>query len=151
MKKLSFATCGAAAMLMLLTAWSGSGPLGSLGSAFDMIGGSTAIKNIASNFVNASLKDPRLAGLLSGKKIDPAATSGKVSDQLCALLGGGCKAPLTDSQIASSASKVSPDQSKAISDNFSSTLNKVVSDPLVREAVTKALGNKIPGVLAALL
>jgi truncated hemoglobin YjbI len=151
MKKLAFATCGAATILMLLSGLSSAGPLASLGSAFDMIGGSSSIKSIASNFVNAALKDPRLAGLLSGKKVDPAATSGKVSDQLCALLGGGCKAPLTDSQLASSASKVSPEQSKAISDHFSSALNKVVSDPMVREAVTKALGNKIPGVLAGLL
>jgi len=76
---------------------------------------------------------------------------GKVSDQLCALLGGGCQAPLTDAQLSTAASKVSADQSKAIWDNFQSALNGVVSDMSDRQLVSKAVVRKLPGMLAGLL
>ena len=34
---------------------------------------------------------------------------------------------------------------KAISDNFGSALNSAVSDPAVRDLVTKTVGSKFPG------
>src|SRR5262245_34831806 len=86
----------------------------SVTSAFDKLGGTKGVTSMASELVSSSLKDPRLAGLTRGKNIDQAAASGKVSDQLCSMLGGGCTAPLTDSQLASGAKKLSPDESKAI-------------------------------------
>ena len=131
------------------------GSLGSLsslgGSAYQMLGGNQAVASLAGDFVDKALKDPRLAGLIGGKKIDSSAVAGKVSDQICALLGGGCKAPLTDSQLASAASKVSPAQSQAVSDHFNAALSKVTSNPTVRELVTKSLGDKLPGILAGVL
>jgi hypothetical protein len=120
-------------------------------SLYQQLGGSSSTSNIASSFVGSSLKDPRLSSLTAGKTIDPTAASSKVSDQLCSMLGGGCKAPMTDAQIASGASKISPAQSQAISDNFSSALNGVVSDPHVRQLVTSSVGSKLPGVLGSLL
>jgi hypothetical protein len=150
MRKLAIATLGIAMSLTQGT-WSQIPSLGSLGSAFQMLGGSQSVTSLSSGLVSSALQDPRLASLVKGKNVDPTATSGKMSDQLCAMLGGGCKAPLTNSQVASAASKLTPTQSKAITDNFQSVLSKVASDPLVREAVTKAVGNKIPGVLAGLL
>jgi hypothetical protein len=115
-------------------------------STFDQLGGMSTVNKLASGFVNSSLKDPRLSGLTAGRTVDAAASSAKVSDQLCAILGGGCKAPLTDAQLSSAAGKLSPDQTKALSDNFSTTLNSLASNPAVRDAVTKAVGNKLGGL-----
>lgn len=120
-------------------------------SAFEKLGGSSNMSSIASGFVNSSLKDPRLAGLTAGKTVDPTAASGKVSNQLCAMLGGGCQAPLTSSQVSAAASKVTPAQSQAISQNFGSALNNVVSDSSVRDLVTKTVGSQLPGVLGGVL
>jgi truncated hemoglobin YjbI len=120
--------------------------MGSAASAFDQLGGMSSVNKLASGFVNSSLKDPRLSGLTAGKSVDAAASSAKVSDQLCAILGGGCKAPLTDEQLASAANKLTPDQKSALSDNFSSTLNSLASNPAVRETVTKAIGSKLGGL-----
>jgi hypothetical protein len=115
-------------------------------STFDQLGGMSTVNKLADGFVNSSLKDPRLSGLTAGRTVDAAAASTKVSDQLCAVLGGGCKAPFTDAQLSSAASKLSPDQTKALSDNFSSTLNSLASNPAVRDAVTKAVGSKLGGL-----
>lgn len=119
-------------------------------SAFDQLGGMNSVNKLASGFVNSSLKDPRLSGLTAGRTVDTAAASTKVSDQLCAILGGGCKAPFTDTQLSSAASKLSPDQAKALNDNFTSTLNSLASNPAVRDAVTKTVGSRLGG-LAGLL
>lgn len=130
---------------------SSMGSAASATSVFDKIGGSKNVTSIASDLVSSSLKDPRLAGLTAGKTVDASAASAKVSDQLCAALGGGCTAPMSDSQLASAASKVTPEQSKAISDNFSSSLGRVVSDPSVRSLVSKTVGSKLPGILGGVL
>ena len=152
MKKLTITTLAFAMILKLLTASAQLPSLSSLGgSAFQMLGGSQAVSSMAGNWVGSAMKDPRLASLLKGKNIDPAVVSAKVSDELCALLGGGCKPALSNSKIASAASKLTPAQSSAITDHFNSALSKASSDPMVSQAVTSALGSKIPGVLAGLL
>jgi len=120
-------------------------------SAYHMLGGAKGVESLASNFLSSSLKDPSLSGLTKGKTIDTAAATDKVSNQLCSELGGGCKAPFTDSQISSAASKLSADQSKSISNNFSSALSKLTSDPTIQELVTKTVGSKLPGILASVL
>jgi hypothetical protein len=119
-------------------------------SAFDQLGGMNSVNKLASGLINSSLKDPRLSGLTAGRNIDATASSAKVSDQLCAILGGGCKAPLSNDQLSAAANKLSPDQTKALSDNFASTLNGLSSNPAVRDTVTKAVGSKLGG-LAGLL
>jgi hypothetical protein len=124
--------------------------MSSAASAFDQLGGMSSVNKLASGMVNSSLKDPRLSGLTAGRSIDAAASSAKVSDQLCAILGGGCKAPLSNDQLSAAANKLSPDQAKALSDNFTSTLNSLSSNPAVRDTVTKAIGSKLGG-LAGLL
>jgi hypothetical protein len=131
----------------------GCSSVGSLAeaSAFSKLGGSSGVTSLASNLVNSSISDPRLASLTAGKSVDAAASSDKVSNQLCAMLGGGCKAPLTESQIESAASKLSPAQSQAITDHFSTSLASVASNSDVRDAVTKAVGSKLPGVVSGLL
>lgn len=109
------------------------------------------ISHLASGFVGSALKDPRLAGLSAGKSVDAAATSGKVTNQLCAMLGGGCKAPLSEQQVAQAASKVSPEQSSAISEHFNSSLSSIESNSKVRDIVMASVGDKLPGVLAGVL
>jgi truncated hemoglobin YjbI len=140
--------CTAAALVVagLLGACSSAPSMGTAASAFDQLGGMSSVNKLASGFVNTTLKDPRLSALTAGRNVDTAAASAKVSDQLCSMLGGGCKAPLTDAQLSSAASKLSPDQANAISSNFSSTLNSLSSNPAVREAVTKAVGSKLGGL-----
>jgi hypothetical protein len=105
---------------------------------------------LASNLPNSSVKDPSLSGLTSAKSLDSASATAKLPDQLCSSLGGGCKAPFTGQQISSAASNLIPDQSKAMTSNFTSALSKVASDPTVTELVTKTVGNKVPGMLALL-
>jgi hypothetical protein len=129
-----------------VAACSSMGSMGSAVSAFDQLGGMSSVNKLAGGLVNSSLKDPRLSGLTAGRTVDAAASTTKVSDQLCAMLGGGCKAPLTDDQLATAASKLSPDQKAALSDNFTSTLNSLASNPAVRDAVTKSLGSKLGGL-----
>jgi truncated hemoglobin YjbI len=120
--------------------------MGTAMSVFEQLGGMNTVNQLANGFVNSSLKDPRLTALTAGRAVDVGAASTKVSDQLCSILGGGCKAPFTDAQLSSAASKLSPDQSKAISDNFTSTLNSLASNPAVRDAVTKAVAGKLGGL-----
>jgi hypothetical protein len=158
---------GASAVVALgLAGWSTPAPggmagsmgsLGSIGSLmssasiFKQLGGMRKVRSLASAFVDSSLKDPRIAQLTSGKSVNPAATSDQVSKQLCAMLGGGCRAPLTNSQVASAASTVSPGQATAISQHFSASLKRIVANPMLRAAVIKALGSKLPGVLTGFL
>jgi hypothetical protein len=151
MKHYATAACLFVVVSVALFGCSSMGSAGSAMNVYEKLGGSKNLSSVASGFVNSSLKDPRLSALTGGKNIDASAVSGKVSNQLCSMLGGGCTAPMTDSQLTSAASKVNPDQSKAISDNFTSALNSVVSDPQVRELVTKTVGSKVPSVLAGLL
>lgn len=148
------ATCVAVVAGMALCGCSSVGSMGNIGHAtslFQRLGGNRNVSSMASDLVNRSIKDPRLASLTSGKNIDPATSSSRVSNQLCSMLGGGCRAPLSDSQVASAASRLTPDQSRAISENFNSSLSRVASNSSVRDKVTKAVGDKIPGVVGGLL
>jgi hypothetical protein len=131
----------------------GCSSMGSVGDAtnlFSTLGGHN-VKNMATDLVSKTIKDPRLASLTGGKPVDAAASSGKVENQLCSMLGGGCKAPLTDEQVADAASRVTPGQSHAINEHFNSSLSTATADPSVQNKIREALGNKIPGVLAGIL
>ena len=146
--KLIRTICVIAAAIMCLVACKGMGS--SAKSAYDMLGGTKGVESLASGFLNSSLKDSSLSGLTSAKNFDSASATTKLSNQLCSSLGGSCKAPFTDQQISSAASNLTSDQSKAITNNFTSALSKVASDPTVRELVTKTVGSKVPGILASL-
>jgi hypothetical protein len=130
-----------------LVASNGMAQLG--GSLFQQLGGSEMVGKLASSFLEKSVKDPRLAGLLG--KVKPGAMSPKLSEQMCAILGGGCKAPLTDQQIAAGEKKLDPNQKKALSDNFSSSLSSITSNPLAKEGVSRVLGPKMGGIVGALI
>ena len=120
-----------------------------LGNLFQMVGGMDTVKKLAGNLLQSSASDPRLAGLLG--KADTGALTPKLADQMCSMLGGGCKAPLTDQQIAAGASKLDASQTQALGDNFSSSLGSVTDNPLVKEGVSKAIAPKLGGIIGALI
>jgi len=119
------------------------------GSLFQQLGGADMVSKLSSSFLQKAVKDPRLSGLLG--KVNPGDLSPKVSQQMCAMLGGDCKAPLTDQQIAAGEKKLDPNQKKALSDNFSSALGSVGGNPLAKEGVARMLGPKMGGIVGALI
>jgi len=120
-----------------------------LGEVFEMIGGMDTVSKLSGTLLKSAASDPRLSGLLG--KMNTSTASPKLADQMCAILGGGCKAPLTDQQVTAGAQKLNPSQSKALSENFNSALNAVSSNPLVKEAMIKAIGPKLGGIVGALI
>ena len=120
-----------------------------LGNLFQMAGGMDTVKKLAGNLLQSSASDPRLAGLLG--KVDTGALTPKLADQMCSMLGGGCKAPVDDQQIAAGASKLDASQTKALGDNFSSSLSSVTDNPLVKEGLSKAIAPKLGGIIGALI
>lgn len=120
-----------------------------LGGVFEMMGGMETVKKLAGSFLQSSASDPRLAGVLG--KANTGAIAPKLSDQMCSMLGGSCKAPLTDQQIAAGAKKFDASQTEALGKNFSSALNGVTSNPLVKEGVSKAIAPKLGGIIGALI
>ena len=111
------------------------------------VGQSTA-QTLGSLFQSAA-KDPRLAGVLG--KVDTSAVAPKLADQMCSMLGGSCKPPLSDQQIAAGSSKLDASQTKALGDHFGSALNTVTGNPLVKEGVSKAMAPKLGGIVGALI
>ena len=120
-----------------------------LGSLFQMAGGMDTVKKLAGQLLQSSASDPRLAALLG--KANMGSLTPKLADQMCSILGGGCKAPLTDQQIAAGASKLDASQTKALGDNFSSSLAAVTDNPLVTEGLSKEIAPKLGGIIGALL
>jgi hypothetical protein len=119
------------------------------GNLFQMLGGMDTVGKLSSNLLKSSASDPRLAGVLD--KVDASSVSPKLADQMCSMLGGGCKAPLTDQQVAAGASKLNESQTKALGDNFSSSLSGVADNPIVREGVSKLIAPKLGGIVGALI
>ena len=137
--------------LLIISVWVGAsdGIAQSIGNLFQMAGGMDTVGKLSSNLLTSSASDPRLSGVLG--KVDASAVSPKLADQMCSMLGGGCKAPLTDQQIAAGSSKLDANQTKALGDSFSSSLSSVTSNPLVKEGVSKAIAPKLGGVVGGLL
>ena len=120
-----------------------------IGSLFQMMGGMDTVSKLASGLLQSAASDPRLAGALG--KMNVGAASPKLADQMCSILGGGCKAPLTDKQVAAGAGKLNASQTKALRDDFSSVLGSLISNPVVKEGVLKAIGPKLGGIVGALI
>jgi hypothetical protein len=120
-----------------------------IGSLFQMMGGMDTVSKLASGLLQSSANDPRLSGVMG--KMSEGSVSPKLANQMCSILGGGCKAPLTDQQIAAGASKLDASQTKALGDNFSSVLGNVITNPLVKEGVSKAIGPKLGGMIGGLI
>src|SRR5215471_21477648 len=106
----------------------GQGMAQTIGSLFQMMGGMDTVTKLSSNVLQSAAKDPRLAGVLG--KADTNTMSPKLADQMCSMLGGSCKAPLTDQQITAGSGKLDASQTKALGDHFGSALNTVTGNPL---------------------
>jgi truncated hemoglobin YjbI len=117
-------------------------------SLYQQLGGMDSINKLASSMISSSAKDPRLSSMFAN--VDTGRASTALASQLCASLGGACQAPYSDRNVASAADRLSADEKTAVSENFSSSLNSVTSDPALREAVTKSLSSKLQGTLASL-
>ena len=140
---------GVSVVALGMSACSGMGETKSAVNLFQQLGGTESMTKMASGLLSSSAKDPRLSTLMS--HVDTPAATQKVSDQMCSALGGGCTAPFTNSQLETAAHHFTPLQSDAIADHFGSAVNSVTSDPTLRSAVTKTLGNKMGGILGAVL
>jgi hypothetical protein len=121
----------------------------SFGSLFQMAGGMDTVKKIATSLLESAAKDPRLSGVLG--KVDTGSGSLKVADQMCSMLGGKCKAPFTDQQVAAGASKLDATQTSALGEHFGSALGSATSNPLVKEGISKAIAPKLGGIVGALI
>ena len=139
----------AMAMVFSLSSCSGMNSASSATSLFSQLGGMDTVTKLGSGLLSGVMKDPQLTSLLG--QVNPAVAGPKINDQLCAALGGSCKAPFNDDQIAKAADKLTPDQKAAVSKNFSSTLSSLSSNPAVRDAVTKSLGPKLGGIVGSIL
>jgi hypothetical protein len=82
-------------------------------------------------------------------RINDARTLGSKTELRCSPAAR--KAPLTDQQIAAGASKLDASQTKALGDNFSSSLAAVTDNPLVKEGLSKEIAPKLGGIIGALL
>ena len=141
-----------AASLVTLTLVVGAAGCGSMQSGagvLDQLGGTTQLKALSDAFVNNAASDPRSSKLLSGANL--GTLKSKVSDQFCAVMGGGCTAPLTNAQITEAAKKVDAPTSSGLNDSLTKALDSIKASPVVKEGVTKLLGPQLGGIVAGLL
>src|SRR5262245_59348843 len=87
--------------------------MGKATSLYDQLGGMDTVRSLSDAFVNNVASDSRTSNMLSNTNVGALKT--KMSAQLCAVVGGGCQAPLTGSQISNAAKKVDAKTSSALS------------------------------------
>ena len=136
-------------VLTLVAAVAGCSSMGSATSLFDQLGGIDSVRSLSDAFVSNVASDSRTGSMLSGQNM--GSLKSKMTDQLCALSGGGCKAPLTSSQITDAGKKVDAKTSSALNDSFSKALDSIKASPVVKEGATKLMGPQLGGILAGLL
>jgi truncated hemoglobin YjbI len=118
-------------------------------SVFEQLGGMDQIRTLSDTFVNNVASDGRTSSMLSGSNL--SSMKSKLSDQLCAMSGGKCSAPLSNAQIAEAGKKVSPATSSALNDSFSRALDSLKTNPALKETITKTMGPQLGGIMASLL
>jgi hypothetical protein len=138
------------ALSMILGCSGSSGVTGMAAQGLmSQMGGMGSMSKLAGSFLQTSAADSRLSGLLGAGDVD--AMQPKLSNQLCSMLGGGCKAPVSDDEIAKGAQKLTPAQSEAVNDNFSQSLGGMNFSSALQSAVKNAVAPKLPGIIGALL
>lgn len=133
---------------LLLAGCSGMGGLNA-GSLYSQLGGADAIGKLSGNFLSGAKANGELSSLLGN--VNTAAATPKLNDQLCAALGGGCKAPFSADQVAAGAKKLNPSQTSALKDVFGSSLGKSGISPALQGPVRDALGSQLGGIVGSLL
>ena len=138
------------ALSMILGCSGSSGVTGMAAQGLmSQMGGTGAMSKLAGSFLQTSAADSRLSGLMDAGDVD--AMQPKLSNQLCSLLGGGCKAPVSEDEIAKGAQKLTPAQAEAVNDNFSQSLGGMNFSSALQSAVKQAVAPKLPGIIGALL
>ena len=125
-----------------------SGAKGAM-SLYEQVGGMDQINSLTDKFMANVSSDSRTKSLLANA--DQASVKSKLSNQLCSMTGGGCAAPLTDSQIAAGAKKVDPATTSALNDSLSKAVGSMSSSSVVKDTLTKAIGPKLGGIVGGLL
>lgn len=141
-----------ASIVVLITGLNGCATIAALNTAmtiYDLLGGSSVLNGLVGNLLTSSMSDPRLSSMLS--TINPGTATPQITNQLCAILGGGCTAPFSQQQVAAGSAHFTPEQRNAVSDNLGNALNAVTSNTMVRNAVMNNLGSQVTGILGALL
>jgi len=118
-------------------------------SLYSQLGGKDAVGKLSSNLLSGATTDPRLTSLLG--KVDVGAATPKLNDQLCAALGGGCKAAFSPEQVTAAAKKLNPSQTAALQDVFNSALGKSGVSPALQGPLKEALGSQLNGIVGGLL
>jgi hemoglobin len=136
-------------VLALLTGLGGCATASKATSLFEQLGGMDTVRSLSDAFVNNVANDSRTGNMLANTNVGSLKT--KMSDQLCALAGGGCRAPLTGSQITDAAKKVNAGTSSALLDNFNKALNTIKATPGAKESIAKLVGPQLGGIVAGLL
>jgi hemoglobin len=139
----------AVVVLALLIGLGGCASMGKATSLYNQLGGMDTVRSLSDTFVNNAASDSRTSSMLSNANVGALKT--QMSAQLCALIGGGCQAPLTDSQISAAAKKVDAKTSSALNDSFSKAFDAIKTTPGVKETVTKLVGPQLGGIVAGLL
>ena len=138
------------ALSMILGCSGSSGVTGMAAQGLmSQMGGTGSMSKLAGSFLQTSAADSRLSGLMDAGDVD--AMQPKLSNQLCSMLGGGCKAPVSEDQIAKGAQKLTPTQAEAVNDNFSQSLGGMNFSSALQSAVKNAVAPKLPGIIGALL
>lgn len=136
------------AVALALSSCSGMTPMNA-GSLYSQLGGSNTIGKLSGNLLSGAKANGELSSLLGN--VDPAAATPKLNDQLCAALGGGCKAPFSSDQVAAGAKKLNPSQASALKDVFGSALGKSGVSPALQAPVKEALGSRLSGIVGSLI
>jgi hypothetical protein len=141
----SLATIAVAALLSACSSMGSVNPT----SLYGQLGGKEAVGKLSSNLLSSATTDPRLSSLLG--KVDVGAATPKLNDQLCAALGGGCKAAFSPEQLSSAAKKLNPSQASALQDVFNSSLGKSGVSSALQGPMKEALGSQLNGIVGSLL
>ena len=137
--------------LSMILGCSGSGGVTGMAAQglMSQMGGMGSMSKLAGSFLQTSAADSRLSGLMDAGDVD--AMQPKLSTQLCSMLGGGCKAPVSEDEIAKGAQKLTPAQSDAVKEDFGKSLGGMNFSSALQSAVTSAVAPKLPGIIGALL
>jgi hemoglobin len=133
----------------LFSAQSNAYDLSSLKSLYSAVGGDKAVAQISNDMLVTAASDSRLKPLLGNT--DVKALAPKVTEQICAILGGDCKAPLSSQQIADGAKKLDASQTSALTEAFNGALSKSGSNSTTQGLVSKAVGPQLGGIIGGLL
>lgn len=140
--------CLAALLIALVALAGGCASTGKGPSLYDQLGGKAKADELARGFLDRCTKDPVLTSLVGGKDMEKMVPT--LSDGICTTLGGGCTPPRSEDEMRSSAARVNPNQSKALKEHWSATMQQLGVDPTLQEQINKAISDRLGPILATL-